>query len=576
MAGLKKPAKKKDTTNPNTTLVLFMVFFILLSIILGVMGYYGYDGQNKLKEDAVKAKKNEEAAKLGERYWAFVARDTRMALGFPLIDDPNELEAWKSDREELNNKFKGEKTKDLVEKMIAENLKELGEQDKKYATTYKDRLTKAAADLAAANANIAKLQGDLKKTRDDFLTLSTNQETYWKDAQARIAKGNKEALSASQKRSDETQEAFKQNQKLQEDIKKLIEDHQNKAEDFTRKIAKLEKEKERLQEKGDFRSNVRDGTTPHALLLDVSRGKTMWDDPLGKLVKVDMTNRLVHINLGSAQGIKPELTFMIFGSGWNQRAEKGLKGTIEVIRVLDRETSMARITSLYDSDGVEIALNDPSLGRVQREASNPMKEGDLLFNLTFGLRVAVAGIFNPNGLPGNSPLDQMRQLQSFAHLLERQGVVVDAYIDLMDGKIKGPGLTTRTRYLVIGDGLRTEDKEAPAKEKEEGKEEGKEKEAKGKEAKEKEAKEMPAKEADTGGNEERAQRLAGSIQTLKKEAVERGMFIISADNFLNIIGYRRPRSANDLEVSSFRPRAPAAGVAAPATAPAEKKGAEEK
>lgn len=571
MAGLKKPAKKKDTTNPNTTLVLFMVFFILLSIILGVWGYYGYDGQNKLKEDAVKAKKNEEAAKLGERYWAFVARDTRLALGFPLIDDPNELEAWKNDREELNNKFKGEKTKDLVEKMIAENLKELGEQDKKYATTYKDKLTKATADLAAANANIAKLQGDLKKTRDDFLTLSTNQETYWKDAQARIAKGNKEALSASQKRSDETQEAFKQNQKLQEDIKKLIEDHQNKAEDFTRKIAKLEKEKERLQEKGDFRSNVRDGSTPHALLLDISRGKTMWDDPLGKLVKVDMTNRLVHINLGSTQGIKPELTFMVFGPGWNQRAEKSLKGTIEVLRVLDRETSLARITSLYDAEGLEIALNDPSLGRVQREASNPMKEGDLLFNLTFGLRVAVAGVFNPNGLPGNSPLDQMRQLQSFAHLLERQGVVVDAYIDLMDGKIKGSGLTNRTRYLVIGDGLRTEDREAPAKEKEEGKEEGKEKEAKGKEAKE-----MPAKEADTGGNDERAQRLAESIQTLKKEAVERGMFIISADNFLNIIGYRRPRSANDLEVSSFRPRAPAAGVAAPINVPAEKKEAEEK
>ena len=50
MAGLKKP-KKKDTTNPSTVLIIFLVFFVLLSIGLGVWGYYGYAGQTKLAED---------------------------------------------------------------------------------------------------------------------------------------------------------------------------------------------------------------------------------------------------------------------------------------------------------------------------------------------------------------------------------------------------------------------------------------------------------------------------------------------------------------------------------------------
>jgi hypothetical protein len=43
------------------------------------------------------------------------------------------------------------------------------------------------------------------------------------------------------------------------------------------------------------------------------------------------------------------------------------------------------------------------------------------------------------------------------------------------------------------------------------------------------------------------------------------MFIISADNFANVIGYRRPRSANDTEPSAhnFKPALPSGGSLAP-------------
>ena len=50
MAGLKKPAKKPGTGNPNTVLVVFLVLFILTSIGLGVWGYYGYAEQDGLKK----------------------------------------------------------------------------------------------------------------------------------------------------------------------------------------------------------------------------------------------------------------------------------------------------------------------------------------------------------------------------------------------------------------------------------------------------------------------------------------------------------------------------------------------
>ena len=45
MAGLKTPSKKKrDSSKPSTVLIVFLVFFVLVSIGLGVWGYYGYAG----------------------------------------------------------------------------------------------------------------------------------------------------------------------------------------------------------------------------------------------------------------------------------------------------------------------------------------------------------------------------------------------------------------------------------------------------------------------------------------------------------------------------------------------------
>ena len=38
-----------------------------------------------------------------------------------------------------------------------------------------------------------------------------------------------------------------------------------------------------------------------------------------------------------------------------------------------------------------------------------------------------------------------------ARAREKQGVVVDAWLDLKDRAIKGPGMTERTTYLIVGE-----------------------------------------------------------------------------------------------------------------------------
>src|SRR5205823_5769517 len=184
------------------------------------------------------------------------------------------------------------------------------------------------------------------------------------------------------------------------------------------------------------------GLQPHALLLDISKGKPLWDRARAKILRVDERERRVTIDKGSADGVKPGLTFSVFGEGWEGRAEGPLKGTIEVLRVSER-TATAKITSLYDAQGNEISLNDPSPSKILRGAGNPLKEGDLLFNLVWGSHVAVAGVVDWSGRGAEAPAAQQDELQEFLRVVQGQGVVVDAYVDLRDGQVKGT-LTGKT------------------------------------------------------------------------------------------------------------------------------------
>ena len=377
-----------------------------------------------------------------------------------------------------------------------------------------------------------------------------------------IETGNAQALLASQKRSQEMENQFKRVRELNDQIKDLTEKFEEERTQLNAKIntqakamAKLEADKAAEAVGGGPARGA--GDAPHALLLDISRGKTLWDAPLGKITRVENQDRQVYINLGSAHGVKPEVTFNVFAAGVGNRPEKELKGTIEVLRVLDANTSLARITSLYDTEGREILLTDPTKGRAQRESDNALKEGDLLFNMFWGAHVAIAGNVEFAGQFSQSPAEQMRILASFIHHLERMGVIVDAYVDLTDGKVKGPGLTGRTRYLIRGFNLtdsrplRNGGPKKEAMKKDNAADNGEEKVD--------EEKKDEAPLPGDGPDAERLRHFEASVVGLQKGAVEKGLFIISVENFLNVTGYRQPRSANALDYSGFRPSVITAG-----------------
>jgi hypothetical protein len=546
MAGLKTPSKKKrDSSKPSPVLVIFLVFFIIVSIGLGVWGYYGYAGQDKLESTAKERAKSADVAKDFELYALFIANEARLAIGSPdqLVDAP----LYAEKREEFlkeNSKYKADKNYEPVKKLmkaLSSDLDGYDEAGKKYKTTYRDLVIKLKTELQSTKAVLATTDDELKKVAKDFEALQTKQENRWKDALAEIRKGNKDSLKASIDRTKAMEDEFALNQKLNLDIEEVKKQKGEAEENLHRRIKKLENEIDKLTKSdGGAAPAINPGSAGaqmHALLLDISQGKPLWDNPLGKITRVDLQNRQVYINLGSANGMKTEVTFNIFGAGRNGRADRELKGTIEVIRVLDGNSSLARITSIYDAEGREVAWGDAGRGRPSREAENALKEGDLLYNTFWGSRVALAGNIHFAGQSSNSPAEQMRIMAGFVHFLSRQGITVDAYLDLNDGQVKG-AITNRTRYLIRGDNLEDPAKLAAPMKKEAVKE--------GDENKE----EAPKAE----GFPDRLKMINESAAKMRQEAVDKGLFVISTDNFLNVIGYRQPRSIYG-EVAGFQPSA---------------------
>jgi hypothetical protein len=438
--------------------------------------------------------------------------------------------------------------------------REVGADDKgQYLSTYKKKIEEAQAKVTELEGKLTaseSARGRLEEVKKELLDLQkkANDRTF-----AQIQKDAKAALAGLDIQTDSFTKQLDLNKTLSQQVKEKDAELGNRQAEFDdtlrikdRKIKDLEaavKELSGLKALGGGGGAVAGGggQDPFPLMLDISTGAPLWDYPVGKVVRVDLQARQVAINLGSSHGVKPELTFNIFGASSTGRAEKQMKGTIEVVKVLDTSTSLCRITSLYDAEGREILLNLDTRTRLARETENAMREGDLLFNMFWGTRVAIVGYVSVTGEMSSNPADQIRQMEDFMHLLKRNGMIVDAFVDPRDGKIQG-NITGRTRYLIQGSRVFSvgEKNGAPVAPKE-----GEEKE--------------PGMEKDPDktklANAERNELINKNSMLLRKDAIDKGLLLISQENFANVIGFRRARAANSHELSTFSPRLPYAGDA---------------
>lgn len=460
-------------------LIIFLVIFVVLTITLGVTTYLGYSGQSELEKKTAEAAQKEKAKDKAQRWAEFQALALKAYAGGTLAQE--EQENLLSLKGQYDQKQIGgdEKNKEGFDKLI----KSFEDRNLKWSDVKKQPTQTLLGRVQELDTEILGLKDQLAKTRD---AMAKTQQKYDGDLQASTEEnkkltqsldGTKQELANTIKTKGASfEELYRKNEELSDDnIAK--QKKMEAAQEETKKAT--EKSKEKLDALGLQNQKLKDQIAPPNV--------EDYDQAKGRIVSLNPRGNMAYLNLGSADNVKPQLTFSVFGAGVNGKATKDRKGAVEVVQVLDKHLSQARITDQADS------------GRT------PVMAGDLIYNLAWSptqrQHVTVAGIIDLTG-------EGHDDTQEFIRNLERQGIVIDSWLDLRDMTVKGSGMTLQTNYLVLGDIPEVGDDAALAA---------------------------------TDRQAVRSGELVNKLTELRTDANSKGVAIVPVRRFLMQIGYRLPK-----------------------------------
>ncbi len=501
--------KRGDGSGSNMGLIVTLVFFVLATVILGVTTYMGFadiDKFEKTKNEAVTAKTQMENDRNWYRFQVRTLREYmgQRAAGLDVADMLREKSSFDKGQLTYAGGDKAE-VKALFDKLEASGMKwEAGKDSPNQ--TYESRLAEKDRRYA-----------DLKKSADDLKNKLAASENLVKEKQDELDKATvnyKESLARLDKKAEADRKTDRDtiNRQLKDlgDLGKEKEKVTVAFDEAKKQLAKAEGrsrtlqtslDKERTDHKSD-RDQLDETKIRYAALAEKSgvdlkaieaesldeRARQMlrvWNKPW-KVVEIDRRGTLPYINLGSADGLTSQVTFSVHAEGLGGRLTEKPKGTLEVVRVIGPHLAQARVTSTKDGK------------------ADPILKGDRLFNPTWDpnrkRRIAIAGIADLGG-------DGTDNTEDFRRLMERQNVILDAYIDTKDEKtpkIVGKGVSVNTDYLILADTL--------------------------------ESVKHPR-----SGDKAYVQAYDRLREELKTKAATNGVTLITLRRYLDMIGYRAPK-----------------------------------
>jgi hypothetical protein len=461
-----------------TALVVSLSIFVVLAIGLGVSTYYGFAEQNKLRGEAKDAKDKEakaaETAKW-EQYQelllkAYISNQTMTATERAKLA---ELQAAS------DNLGQGEANRKSFE-ALRETLNEKCKWD---ASKKQPRLS-LMGKIEALEADLQSMEGALTKANDNIARLKRDYEASKASAQAEVD----ELQKALQAKSKELADALATKSAEYNRVAKIVEDRDNQLEQKSQENQQLQETGRRLLETRE--KKIKELQVNYDRLNDVVNPKSVVDyaQAKGSVVEVDR-HGVIYISLGSADYVKPQLTFSVFAPSRTGRAEGERKGAIEVVNVVGPHQSKASI--------VAGTVGDPGM--------RPIMPGDQLYNPAWSPRtrqhVAIAGLIDLTGGGRDETVEFMNNLR-------RQGIEVDAYLDLRTNTIQGPGITRQTEYLILGPEPEFDDtialrNDANARKKE----------------------------------------VAERMNDMKTQAKQEGVSLVKLETFLAMTGYRVPKTS---------------------------------
>ncbi len=400
-------------------LIISLVVSILLVLILGVVSYYGYADKAALEDKAKKAvadKTEMEKNRDWYKYQALQFRNYAKPLG---KDEAGDLAT-------LRDRFKGNQlsgehdaeVKAQVGQLDTQLVKEPG-RDNTFES-YSDKVERLNNEINNLRTQLARADYNLKKAKSDYDRETATLKASLED----LDKKYNEALAQNLKDRQNQEQNFVKSLSTFGDQNKQIGEIKKRYDDI---VADKDREMRKMS------SQIKDLQLRVTKLQDKIKTPDLfkYDTPKGQIVRVDPGQQDAYINVGSADNIQPRqnLTFSVFSTSHGALATTERKGAVQVTDILGAHLSRAKIIEQTNPD------------------SAPIVAGDVLVNPAWSpsqrTHVAIAGMIDLTG-EGRDTTDE------FIRSLDRQGIVVDAYLDLHDMAVKGNGMGQNTDYLILG------------------------------------------------------------------------------------------------------------------------------
>ncbi len=385
-----------------TTAVHFtLIFFVMLSVILGVVSYMYYDDDKGLRAELSQVKVDLDISKSA---FIKVQKDldgVKKAAGYlqPKVGNENNPEdgtVLKAIADTVKNNSDGSGTTTL-EKLVVKLRQQI------------DTLTKErdvfSAQLASEKIRTASLhtQYNVKVQRQTTVAQRAEEDL------AGVQLSNDEDIRNKQKEIDN---ANAESAVLRFKIQQIEDDHEKVELQLKDRIIRLKSTNTRLQD-----------------IIDVTRKNT--PDPADGLIRyVDNVNKLVWINLGEVDNLPKRLTLSVYSknSGGVGQGTHDIKASIEVTRILGPHLAECKIR--------------------EDDIRRPITKGDLVYTPAWSPgvkeRFSFVGLIDLDG-DKKYELDR-KQLH---HIITAANAEIGGEVD-NQGVFKGKNIDVNTKYLVVG------------------------------------------------------------------------------------------------------------------------------
>ncbi|VTT98654.1 Uncharacterized protein OS=Planctomyces maris DSM 8797 GN=PM8797T_24106 PE=4 SV=1 [Gemmataceae bacterium] len=443
----KKAASGKETSLP---LVFALVFFVLSTITFGVLWYMQYADQEAKIASAADAKKDAAAARQLAKEADLNAKLYRIYLG---VDDPEDRtlllgehkagDKLSTELKLINDRLATKLGKADASALPAElqvwTVDESGKLGEAPTKTFVEAVTEAMKERDAAKVEEKKSSDLYKASVSDYKKAQDELEAARKifaEVAASLPKDYKAKLDAQVKLFEDRKQKF------------IADEAAGRKELDGVMDAKGQLERETKRQK-ELMSQLQEQIG----VLIKERAKTQvnqfaFEEPQGKILRRPESG-IVEINLGSADLVRPGLTFTVLP---NDYQEKGRQSRVRIMRVPDERGVYKNVERFVEKATIEvIEVVGPHLARARvTQEFDPIRDGaapgDLLYNSVWRKgtadHIALVGIFDVNG-------DGSDDIEAVIRDLNRMGVPVDAYFDMRTRKWVGQ-INEQTRYVIEG------------------------------------------------------------------------------------------------------------------------------